>query len=326
MRPDFSVLLLTTLIGAGQGLFLALVTVELYALFDLLPQQDGHWFYAHGSLIALAFLMGGLIASFFHLGRPARAWRASAQWRTSWLSREVIVLPALMATVFLYGVAHMLKWKPLLVRLPSGVGIDATVVLGIAGTALTFALFICTAMIYVSLPFLREWASPLTVINYTLLGGASGFTLAAAFSGWAAPEVARFFAGWAFVITLLGFASRLASLIRNNRIKPKSTLQTAIGIKHPRIAQKSMGFMGGSFNTREFFHGKTNLALRLIKWAFLLTAFVVPLALLAAGWSGAPAPILLLAFAVQYLGLLAERWFFFAQANHPQNLYYQAVA
>jgi DMSO reductase anchor subunit len=36
--------------------------------------------------------------------------------------------------------------------------------------------------------------------------------------------------------------------------------------------------------------------------------------------------VLLAAFAVQYLGLLAERWFFFAQANHPQNLYYQAVA
>ena len=31
------------------------------------------------------------------------------------------------------------------------------------------------------------------------------------------------------------------------------------------------------------------------------------------------------AFAVQYLGLLAERWYFFAEANHPQNLYYQAI-
>jgi DMSO reductase anchor subunit len=29
---------------------------------------------------------------------------------------------------------------------------------------------------------------------------------------------------------------------------------------------------------------------------------------------------------VQYLGLLAERWIFFAQANHPQNLYYQTVS
>jgi len=28
---------------------------------------------------------------------------------------------------------------------------------------------------------------------------------------------------------------------------------------------------------------------------------------------------------VQYVGLLAERWYFFAQANHPQNIYYQAT-
>jgi DMSO reductase anchor subunit len=32
-----------------------------------------------------------------------------------------------------------------------------------------------------------------------------------------------------------------------------------------------------------------------------------------------------LAFILQYIGLLAERWFFFAQANHPQNLYYQTI-
>ena len=35
---------------------------------------------------------------------------------------------------------------------------------------------------------------------------------------------------------------------------------------------------------------------------------------------------LVAAFVVQYAGLLAERWFFFAQANHPQNLYYRAIA
>ena len=48
---------------------------------------------------------------------------------------------------------------------------------------------------------------------------------------------------------------RVAALVRNARIRPKSTLQSAIGVKHPRIAQKSQGQMGGSFNTREFFHG-----------------------------------------------------------------------
>ena len=225
MRPDLSVLLLTTLIGAGQGLFLALFTVQICSLFGLLPAQDGHTFYAQGSLIALALLVAGLIASFFHLGRPERAWRAAAMWRTSWLSREVIVLPAMMGAVFLFGVAHFAGWKPVLLTLPPDVAIDATVVLGIAGTVLAFALFVCTAMIYACLPFLREWASPLTVSNFILLGGASGFTLAAAFSGWVAPGLTRFFAGWAFVITLLGLASRAASLVRNRRLKPKSTLR-----------------------------------------------------------------------------------------------------
>ena len=59
---------------------------------------------------------------------------------------------------------------------------------------------------------------------------------------------------------------------------------------------------------------------------FLLGAFVSPALLLAAGLAGAPRIVVVLAFVVQYVGLLAERWYFFAQANHPQNLYYQAIA
>lgn len=326
MHPAFSVIFLTTLIGVGQGLFLALFTAQSYALFGLLPQQDSHAFHAHGSAIALLFLIGGLIASFFHLGRPERAWRSATQWRTSWLSREVIVLPAFMGMVFLYGLAHFLDCKPVLATLPSGIAIDLTVVIGTIAWLLAFALYACTGMIYACLRFLREWYSSLTVINYILLGGASGFTLATFFAAIAAPELVRFFAGWAVIITLLGLVSRVASLIRNARLRPKSTLQSAIGIKHPKIVQKSSGFMGGSFNTREFFHGKSAAFLRSIKWIFLLLAFVVPALLLATALYGTAAlELLLLAFVVQYLGLLAERWFFFAQANHPQNLYYQAI-
>jgi DMSO reductase anchor subunit len=33
--------------------------------------------------------------------------------------------------------------------------------------------------------------------------------------------------------------------------------------------------------------------------------------------------VLAAAFLVQFAGLVAERWHFFAQAGHPQNLYYQ---
>jgi DMSO reductase anchor subunit len=213
-----------------------------------------------------------------------------------------------------------------LVTLPDGVVIDATVVLGVLGTVLAFALYVCTAMIYACLPFLREWNSPLTVANYILLGGASGFTLAAVFALSYAPELTRFYAGWALIITLLGWISRSASLLRNSRLRPKSTVQTAIGIKHPRIVQKSAGFLGGSFNTREFFHGKTAATLSAVKWVFLVAAFALPLLLLAVGlWSDQPLA-LPLAFAVQYIGLLFERWFFFAQAKHPQNFYYQAIS
>ena len=97
-------------------------------------------------------------------------------------------------------------------------------------------------------------------------------------------------------------------------------------MKHPRIVQKAQGFMGGSFNTREFFHGRSFAWLRAVKWAFLLLVFPVPLALLAAGAAQASWPLLAAAFVLQYLGLLAERWFFFAQAKHPQNLYYQAIS
>jgi sulfite dehydrogenase (quinone) subunit SoeC len=325
MHPAFSVVFLTTLIGAGQGLFLALFTVESYAAFGLLPTQSSE-FYAVGSAIAIVLLVLGLIASFFHLGRPERAWRSATKWRTSWLSREVIVLPAFMGMVFLYGVAHWLGINPVFGQLPSGAPINLTAVFGTLAWVLAFALYICTGMIYACLRFLREWYTPLTVINYVLLGGASGFSLGAALAAALAPDVMPLLAGWALIITFLGLVGRSATLIRNARLKPKSTLQSAIGIKHPKIVQKTMGMMGGAFNTREFFHGQKPALLRSIKWGFLVTAFLIPMILLSAGLSMSAGGILLLAFVIQYLGLLAERWFFFAQSNHPQNLYYQSVA
>jgi sulfite dehydrogenase (quinone) subunit SoeC len=326
MRPALSVLLLTTLIGAGQGLFLALFTVQVHVLLGLLPQADHRTFYAGGGLVALALLGAGLIASFFHLGRPERAWRSAAQWRSSWLSREVIVLPAFMGVVALYALVHGLGLTPRIARLPGGIAIDASVVLGALGSVLAFALFVCTAMIYACLRFLAEWHTPLTLVNYVLLGGASGFTLAAALASVALPDLVGFLSGWAVILTVLAAIGRIASLLRNARLRPKSTLQTAIGIKHPHIRQKAQGFMGGSFNTREFFHGVAAARVRLVMHAFLWLAFVVPVALLLAGRDPAIAPLLLAAFLVQYVGLLAERWFFFAQAGHPQNLYYQAAS
>ena len=313
MKPAYSVLFLTTLLGAGQGLFLALYGVEVAVWAGRVPPQDPVVFFGAGGAVVLGLLGLGLVASVFHLGRPERGWRAFSQWRTSWLSREVIVLPLFMAAVFAYAVAHV-------------VGYGATLWLGAAGVVLCVALFVCTGMIYACLKFLQEWHTPLTVINYFLLGTASGLTAATAFAAWAAPALTASLATLAVAVTLLAFLFRVASLVRNARLRPQSTLQTAIGIKHPRIAQKSQGFMGGSYNTREFFHGRPLAWVRWVKWAFLVLVFPVPVVLLAAGLATASAAVLAAAFLAQYAGLLAERWFFFAQARHPQNLYYQATS
>lgn len=321
MQPAFSVVFLTTLIGAGQGLLLALYLAEFgarYRWWLAAPAEPA--FFAIGAAIAVALTAAGLVASVFHLGRPERGWRAAACWRTSWLSREVIVLPAFMASAALYGAAHWAGWQT------AQGGFGPTLAIGALAAALALALYLCTAMIYACLKFLQEWATPLTVANYLLLGSSSGFTLAAAYAALMAPALLDFFVMWAVVLTAAALLSRGASLVRNARLKPKSTLQSAIGIKHPRIVQKSMGMMGGSYNTREFFHGRTARLLRAVKWVFLVLVFPVPTGLLLGGFVLQSAALIATAFVIQYAGLLAERWFFFAQANHPQNLYYQVVA
>jgi DMSO reductase anchor subunit len=325
VHPALSVIFLTTLIGAGQGLFLALYTGQVYSVFELLPEQDPARFYALGGLLALVLLVLGLFASFFHLGRPERAWRAAARWRTSWLSREVIVLPALMAAIAAWSAVHYTGWNPPLFAVREVFVIDLSMALGAGGTLLAFALYLCTGMIYACIKQLQEWATPLTVINYTLFGLASGFMLAAAFAAWRGSALVDFYGGWAIFTTVVAFVTRVASLVRNARLKHKSTLQTAIGVRHAQIAQKAQGAMGGSYNTREFFHGASRGKYAFVKWLFLVLVFPLPLLLAFLGLAAGHAGLLVAAFGVQYLGLLAERWFFFAQANHPQNLYYQTV-
>jgi len=324
MHPAFSVIFLTTLIGAGQGLFLAIYTGEVYSTVNLLPAQT-HAFYVTGSIVALLFLAGGLLASFFHLGHPERAWRAASQWRTSWLSREVIVLPAVMGAVLVYGLVHLFDLRLALIGVDTPLVNDLSLLIGAGGTALAFLLFLCTGMIYACIKFIKEWSSPLTVINYSLLGIGSGFLLASLLAAIMTPELVAFYVGWTIVIVIASFITRAASLVRNARLKPQSNLKTAIGVRHNKIQQRSQGQMGGSFNTREFFHGAPDWAFRSIKWVFLMLVFVIPGFLLLASLANSNALILGAAFVTQYVGLIAERWFFFAQANHPQNLYYQTV-
>ncbi|MDH5660191.1 MAG: dimethyl sulfoxide reductase anchor subunit, partial [Gammaproteobacteria bacterium] len=207
----------------------------------------------------------------------------------------------------------------------TGTTLQLSLIVGALGVLATFLLFICTGMIYAAIKFLQEWACALTPINYLLLGTASGFTLAAVFASSNAPELLGLYGNWAIIITAVAFVTRGGSLIRNSRIKAKSTLQTAIGIRHTKIQQKAMGMQGGSMNTRDFFHHKTAAFIKIIKWSFMILVFPIPIILLWAGMNAESTSVLLGAFIIQYVGLIAERWFFFAQANHPQNLYYQTT-
>lgn len=329
MHPPFSMVFLTTLIGAGQGLFLALFTGQVFSQFKLLQAHDSQFFII-GTAISILLLCMGLFAAFFHLGRPERAWRSAARWKTSWLSREIIALPAALGAVALYGLAHFLGYTEPLMITAGGTQIDLTLLLGLLASIAVYLLFVCTGMIYAGIKFLQEWHTPLTVINYILLGTASGFTIATALAAYFATDessLVPFYATWAIIFTVLALITRSASLIRNRFfIKPKSDMRSAIGINHENIKQISQGSMGGSFNTREYFHGKSAGFVSTMKIVFLVMVFAIPLVLLTLTLNLSGFIIPLVAVAVQYLGLMIERWVFFADANHPQNLYYQQIS
>ena len=310
MHPAFSILFFTTLAGTAQGLVVLLAAAVLSGV-ALTPG-----FLLLAVAIAELLLVAGLAASFLHLGHKMRAWRAVLMWRTSWMSREVIVLPAFIVLVALW-------WVSLLAG-AAGLFRSVLPVLLLLGA---LALWYCTAMIYACLRFIEEWAHPLTIINFMLIGLSSGLLLGCALAALAGQNGFALSIGpWALAATLVAWATRFMALKRNAAIKHKSTLQSATGIQAKQLVQKSMGMSAGAFNTREFFHGARAATLKHVKRGFQLLTFALPAVLLVWAMASQTTLPILLAMLVQAPGLIAERWFFFAQAKHPQNLYYQVVS
>ncbi|WP_298292334.1 DmsC/YnfH family molybdoenzyme membrane anchor subunit [Thiomonas sp.] len=309
MRPAFSVLLLTTLIGCAQGLAVALA-VPLLAGAGAQAGWLDFWRLGLGCVLVLG--AAGLMASFAHLGRPERAWRAAAMWRTSWLSREVIVLPGFLGIAAL-SLLSLLMWQ----RWP--LALAALLV------AAALVLWLCTAMIYASVRFLREWATPLTLVNFLLMGLASGGVLAACLALWRLPLQAGHYAQAAAAALVAALLGRSAAAWRVRRLEPAGSLQTAIGVASPAIRQISRGFTAAAFTTQEFFHGRTAVWVAAMRSGWVVLGFILPLTLLLlvpAPWRTVAWPVALVG---HLLGLLAERWEFFAQVRHPQNRYVQAA-
>ena len=311
MRPQFSIIFFTTLAGMAQGLlfFIALLNIEA-------PILSAPFLAMLALPVSFILLTLGLLASFFHLGHPERAWRAAMMWRTSWLSREVIALPAvilLTAMTFLFIISGLVPawlWAALLISI--------------------LALWICTAKIYQCIRFIQEWSHPSTLSNFILLGLTSGsLLLEFLLMLWnepGAPLGMSMISGANFILLFLALNLKLWIWRRNQKLKPKSNLASATGIKGNNIRQTSMGFMGGSFNTREFFHHQTDRVISNIRKIILLMTYIGPMILLAFSMNSPSIIQIAIALVMHYIGLLAERWMFFAEANHPQNLYYQRVS
>jgi len=314
MHPALSIVFFTTASGAGFALLLLL---GVAGPLGLLPSSASFGVAA----LALAGLLaiGGLASSVFHLGRPERAWRAFSQWRSSWLSREGVasVLTFLPAAVFSIGWVFF------------GVTSGLVGLCGILAAALAAATIYCTGMIYASLKPIHQWHNPWVVPNYFVLGlmsallmlnflvrlwqtrapGVAVSALILVAVAWRLKE--RY---WRSIDTTsapstVASATLLGSRGKVRMLEPPHTEENYL--------LKEMGFAIARRH-RVRLRGIVRLA------GFALPAFLTLLALLVGGVFGIVAAGLAIFSAA--LGIVVERWLFFAEAKHTVTLYYGAEA
>src|SRR5471030_2668405 len=159
MHPALSVVLFTTLSGAGYGL---LALVGVMAPLGALPTD--RVFGLAALVLALVAITIGLLASTLHLGHPERAIRAFSQWRTSWLSREGVASVATYLPAGLFGIGWVFYES-------TGALAALCGLLAALGAVLTV---FCTAMIYRSLKPIQRWHNRWVVPNYLALALMTG--------------------------------------------------------------------------------------------------------------------------------------------------------
>jgi len=312
LHPAYSVILFTTASGAGLGL---LVWLALFGLLDLVPTE--RWLGFAGFALAFALLTGGLLASTAHLGRPERAWRAFSQWRTSWLSREGVL------AIVTYVPAGLLATGWVFLETARGV-FALMALLTIVCAVLT--LF-TTAMIYASLRTIRQWHQPLTAPIYIVLGLASGavlLNLLLALFG----KPGRGAAWLAVVCLIVGAGLKWLYWLRIDGEAREYTIEAATGLGHlGKVRTLEPPHTQPNFIMREMGYRVARKHAQRLRKLALLFAFAVPIAVLllsqAPGFGTFGALIATLSMAV---GLLIERWLFFAEAEHVAMLYYGADA
>ena len=313
MKPAFSIIFFTVSSGAGLGLLALIALVDMLA-HGVMPDY-ALW---RGALLGLGLVAAGLASSVLHLANPRNAWRSMVRVRTSWLSREAVAAVALFAA----GAAYVLL---LTGEAPSA----PRVLLAWATCVFAWAVLVCTAMIYASLKPIRQWHTRWTPANYLLLGHWSGALLLAALACAYTSRTGAFFA-LAALLGAVALAAKLAYWRAIGASMPALTLERAIGVEegvrgpgpvsiaHARLLD--VGHSHGTFLTREFGFVVAQRHASALRVVALALGFGLPLAWLVSGiarW-----PVALAAVACCIIGLLIERWLFFAEARHTVRLYH----
>lgn len=321
MHPAFSVLLFTTLSGAGYGL---LAWTMLLLAFERPGALMGSTPLMFLGLIggAVALFTVGLLSSLGHLGKPARAWRAFSQWRTSWLSREGV-----LAVLVYLPVLALAWWLSAPLRgVDAGAGLPDEV-RWVIWTALGLALatVLCTAMIYASLKPIPAWRHPLVPFAYL------GFAL---LCGLLLMLLGQRLAGGVAIAPLLAVAALLAGGLgllkllywwRIDRKPLPATRPSALGLPAGREASVfERPHTEANYLTTEMGFVLARKHSRKLRGIAVLLFAVVPVLCCWLAWQfeGAATPMLAVAALSSLLGALVERWLFFAEAKHLVMLYY----
>ena len=307
MKPAASVLLLTTLTGFAYGLLSWLglsVAVQAHGAARTVVLA--------GIGVAVVLATAGLVSSTVHLGRKERAWRAFSQWRSSWLSREGVV------SVLTYPVALGFAWSEY--RSP---GAPTARVLGVLTALASLGTVYCTAMIYASLTPIRQWHNRHTAPDYLVYALFSGATLFALLNALVFGTAAAT-AALAAVGAACALLAKLAYWRHVDRQTPLATLASALGLPDgTRARPLDAPHFTENFVLREMGFQLARRHGAKLRRIALVSAFALPLLLSTlAGLGVFPRICCALAVLFAALGLLTERWLFFAQATHVSAVYY----
>ncbi len=310
MRPAYSVIFFTVSSGAGYGLLIWLAVAVLTGRWELSAVPG-----LAGAGLALVLVSAGLMSSTFHLGHPERSWRAFSQWRTSWLSREGVfaVLTYVPALLFAAG------W--LMDDIARGVVRGAA----LATVLLAATTVMSTGMIYASLKPIPRWHNGWVVPVYLLMALASGAFLFLVLLGFSGTADSSSLWG-AIVLIVIAWTVKIGYWHDIDKREPVSTAESVTGLGNlGEVRLFESPHTSENFVMREMgFRIARKHAARLRKIA-LLVGGVAPvtttiLAIVSGDWFSAP---LLSAGAVAGLiGVVVERWLFFAEAQHVVTLYY----